>query len=382
MPEKRIMVWVQRFKDRPTLMLQWTDPETGKRKSKSAKTADEKKAEQARGDLEADLNAGRYAEASRMTWEGFRELFEEEYLPGCREETRKVFRNAFQLFEKVCNPRSLRSITARTISAFAAGLRKEPGRGGNATMIASTVKTRLQFLHTALQWAAEKELLPKCPTFPEIAVPEKHPRPVPVESVERLLAKAPDAQTRALLQCGWLAGLRRNEALALEWEESDRAPWLDLAADRIRLPAEFVKAKKDQWVPLDPALRDALLALPRHGAKVFRFVNYLGQPLTPSGVSLMVTKLARQAGVRLSLHTLRKGFGCRYAGKVPAQVLQKLMRHRNIKTTMDYYANVDEAVEAAVLGDQRNRSRNSEAAEAPHDQDTADANPKSGTTFD
>jgi integrase len=130
-------------------------------------------------------------------------------------------------------------------------------------------------------------------------------------------------------------------------------------------------------VPLDPALR----ALPRHGAKVFRFVNYLGRPLTPSGVSLMVTRLARQAGVRLSLHTLRKGFGCRYAGNAPAQVLQKLMRHRNIKTTMDYHANVDEAVEAAVLGDKRNRSRNSEAAETPHDQPTVDANPQPGPAF-
>jgi hypothetical protein len=48
------------------------------------------------------------------------------------------------------------------------------------------------------------------------------------------------------------------------------------------------------------------------------------------------------------MHSQRKGFGCRYAGKVPAQVLQKLMRHRNIRTTMDFYANVDDAVEAAV----------------------------------
>jgi integrase len=40
-----------------------------------------------------------------------------------------------------------------------------------------------------------------------------------------------------------------------------------------------------------------------------------------------VIRLAKKAGVRLTMHTLRKGFGCRYAGKVPAQVLQKLMLH-------------------------------------------------------
>ena len=59
------------------------------------------------------------------------------------------------------------------------------------------------------------------------------------------------------------------------------------------------------------------------------------------------------------MKALRRGFGCRYAGKVPAQVLQKLMRHVNIKTTMDFYANVDAAVEEAVLGPQRNTSCNS-----------------------
>jgi hypothetical protein len=67
MSEKRITFWVQEFKDRKALMLQWIDPDTGRRKSHSAKTDDPKKAEEARGDLEADLNNGRYAVASRLT---------------------------------------------------------------------------------------------------------------------------------------------------------------------------------------------------------------------------------------------------------------------------------------------------------------------------
>lgn len=59
---------------------------------------------------------------------------------------------------------------------------------------------------------------------------------------------------------------------------------------------------------------------------------------------------------------LRKGFGCHYAGKVSAHVLQRLMRHAEIKTTMSYYANVDAAVEEAVLGPQRNSLRNTRPA--------------------
>lgn len=309
-----------------------------------------------------------------MTWERFRQLFEEEYYPNCRPGTRLVFDNAFNLFEKVCNPRTLRGINERTVSAFAAGLRKLPGNSGN-TMAASSIHTRLQFLHIALAWAEDQKLIPECPKFPSVKVPKTKPLPVPAESFERLMAKAPDQQTRVFLLCGWLAGLRRKEAMELEWVESTDAPWVDFARDRIILPAVFTKAVEDQWVPLDPELRKALEALPRHGRKVFRFVRSDGQPVTLDAVSLRVKRLAHQAGVKLTIKTLRKGFGCRYAGKVPAQVLQKLMRHSNIAITMDYYANVDDAVEAAVLGRQRNSSCNSAATDSATPAGPTDANP-------
>lgn len=382
MAEKRINVWVQRFKDRPTLMLQWLDPESGKRRSKSAETADEEVAEQKRADLEYELNNDRFQDVSRMSWERFREVFEDEYLPGCREETQKVYRNTFNLFEDICNLTSVRSINERTISAFVAGLRKKPGRLGQPGMAASTIKVRLQFLHTAMAWAVEQKFLAKVPAFPVIKVPKKNPQAVPTESFERLLAKAPDEQVRVFFLCGWYAGLRRNEALALEWQESEEAPWVNFDKNRVVLPATFVKAVTDQWVPLDPKLREALEALPRRGAKVFRILSKAtGEPLTPSGVSLLITELAREAGVKLTMKSLRRGFGCRYAGKVSAQVLQKLMRHANIKTTLDYYANVDDAVEEAVLGKQRNTLRNTTPSEQTPEGKVDDANGCPGKGF-
>jgi integrase len=136
-------------------------------------------------------------------------------------------------------------------------------------------------------------------------------------------------------------------------------PWLDFRRNRIMLPAEFAKSVEDQWVPLDPALRQALEALPCKGAKVFRFVDRRGRPLSANGISERIIRLAKKAGVKLSMHTLRKGFGCHYAARVSAHVLQKLMRHANIATTMGYYANIDAAVAKAVLGPQRNSLRNS-----------------------
>jgi integrase len=375
MPDKRIRVWVQRFKDRPTLVLQWIDPDTGKRKSKSAETADEAKAEDARADLESDLNNGRYQEASRMTWERFRELFTEEYLPNLRPKTRTRYDDVFDLFERLCSPASLKGISERTASAFAAAMRNTKARGKEGGHAPSTIKVNLQFLRTALRWAVAQKFLPACPRFPSVKVPRKKPQPVPLESFERLLVKAAGQPMKTYLFCGWLAGLRLGEALELEWERSDEFPWVDFGKSRIWLPAEFVKAVEDQWVPMDPALRAALEALPRSGRKVFHFTGRGGGPLTLTGMSERIVRLAKQAGVKLSMKTLRKGFGCRYAGKVPAQVLQKLMRHASITTTMAYYANVDEAAEEAVLGPQSNSSRNTRPEGASRPEGAADASP-------
>src|SRR3712207_5002910 len=129
MPEKRITVWVQEFRDRPNLVLQWHDPDTGLRKSKSAGTADPDEAEKRRADLEYELNHGLHREASGMSWERFRELVEEEYVSGLRPKTRTRYRYGFDLFERLCRPKSLKSITERTLSAFAAAMRKKRTRG-------------------------------------------------------------------------------------------------------------------------------------------------------------------------------------------------------------------------------------------------------------
>ena len=87
-----------------------------------------------------------------------------------------------------------------------------------------------------------------------------------------------------------------------------------------------------------------------------------GTPLKWNSISSRIVKLAKPAGVKLSMHTLRKGCGCFYASCVSAQVLQNLMRHSNISVTVRYYTNVDQAVEEAVLG--RNLPRSSEPSEA------------------
>ena len=50
--------------------------------------------------------------------------------------------------------------------------------------------------------------------------------------------------------------------------------------------------------------------------------------------------MARQAGVKLSMRRLRKGFGCRVAktlGKGNAPVLHELMRHSSMQITSQWH---------------------------------------------
>src|SRR5579871_5545775 len=98
MMDKRITVWVQNYKDRSNLTLMWVDPDTGKRKSKSAETSIPAVAEMKRTELEYELNHGLHQEASRMSWAKFRELFEGEFVSGKRQNTRDNYSETFAVF--------------------------------------------------------------------------------------------------------------------------------------------------------------------------------------------------------------------------------------------------------------------------------------------
>jgi integrase len=336
MTEKRVTVWVQRFKDRPHLVLQWFDPDTGRRKSKSARTADEKEAEKARADLEYELNHGLAREPSKMPWEAFRTLYEEEKLAGRREATRKKAGYVFDSFEGLARPRALGQVNERTLSRYATQLREKGQRP-------ATIQGHLAYLRAALRWAADQKLIPAAPKVAMPKVPKKRIiRKIVAEEFERLLAAAPDDCWAAFLQTAWYTGMRRNEMLDLTWDGEGGTPWVDFGQGRVWLPAAYNKSDADQWLPLHPELAEALRPRQRPRGKLF--------PLSasPREVSRKFGKVARKAGLKITLHDLRRSFGSRYAAVVPAPVLQRLMRHGDIKTTLAYYTDVDGVLDEAI----------------------------------
>lgn len=349
---ERITVYLLRPKDRPTYQLQWLDPDTHRRRTESADTADADAAERKRADKEYELNHGMADQASRMTWDRFRDLFESEYVAGLRERTQEKYGTVLDVFEQLCTPCTVGGVSERTLSLFVKAMRERKLSGGRIGLAAMTQRNYLVAMKTAMLWAVSQRLIPKLPTFPTVKVPKKKPQPIPAESFERLLTKAPDELWRAYLLCGWWGGLRLSECREMRWEHTDEWPWIDFEGNRIVLPAEFVKAAVDQWVPLHPVLRQALAALPRTSPLVFPFRSRKGGGrLSRPGVTKRISLMAKAAGVKLSMHRLRKGFGCRVAkqlGKGNAPLLHELMRHSSMQITMDYYASVDDVKQMAI----------------------------------
>ena len=141
---------------------------------------------------------------------------------------------------------------------------------------------------------------------------------ITVEEIERLLLFSPSRDRRLFVEIVWHAGLRRNEALAIEGDD------VDLAGHLIALPQNKASDRAATAIitpELDRILRERFGDRMPHG----RLLATL--PTDCRAISRAFRKIATKATVRGNgkngqcvLHDLRRNFGSRWAAKVPAQV--------------------------------------------------------------
>jgi integrase len=348
---KRITVYLLQPKDRPFFKLEWVVPGTNIRRSRSAKTADPDQAERLRSDLEYELNHGLHRDPCKMPFEDFRELYEDERLAEKRAATRKKAGYVFDSFTELAGPRTLGDVDARMLSGYARDLRKL-GRSP------ATLQAHLAYLRAALRWAVDQGFLPAVPKVAMPKVPKKrHINRIDRPQFERLLQEAPNDGWRLFLWTAWYTGMRRCELLALTWDGANGMPWVDLGRRRIWIPAAHNKSGEDQCLPIHPAL---LAVYKKHlgdGYDLYeKFATVKAAPrgrlyflsASPREVSRKFTALAKRAGLNITLHDLRRSFGSRYASKVTAPQLKALMRHADIKTTLEFYADVSDTLDEAI----------------------------------
>jgi integrase len=144
--------------------------------------------------------------------------------------------------------------------------------------------------------------------------------------------------------------------LELYWDRKDRL-CIDLTRKhpRLSIPAEYERGNKDRLLPITPDFAEFLLTTPadRRRGPVFNPLMPTGNRASYDQAGRVVVLIGQQARVvvhtdpktgktkNASAHDLHRLFGTRWASQVSTVMLQKLMRHESVETTLRFYVDLD-----------------------------------------
>jgi len=363
---------------REFLHMRYKDPLTGKLVTRSTEVPrggakSRKDAEKVAAKWEAELQEGRYKAPSKVTWDEFRQRYEDEVLPGLAENTLKKAFATFNAVERHVDPKLLSAVTAEAISTLQSKLR-------DAGLAESTIKGHMSHLLAALNWAKDVGMIHE---VPKVRMPQRAKksgkatpmkgRPITGEEFERMLAAVSKVvgdrvaeSWRRFLRGLWWSGLRLEESLSLYWDRDDRL-CVDLSGrfPMLRIPGEHEKGNTDRVLPLAPEFAEFLLAMPadQRTGPVFspEAQRHHGPRLGVGRIGELISDIGAAGGVKVqsdprtgkvkyaSAHDLRRSFGERWAVRVMPQVLMQLMRHESIETTLRYYVGRNAETTAEAL---------------------------------
>jgi len=361
--ENEIKVYVCEYPDRKALVMMYVDPITGKRKTRSAKTSNRKEADKFAAQWESALREGRYASPSKTTWEEFRRRYESEVMSGLSKRSLDKCGQFFDKIERVLAPKRAADITAERLSWFAADMRKDRKVGGETIpgLAEPTIKSYFAQLKAALRWGERVGIIVKAPQFPKLHranADAAKGRAISGEEFDRMIEAAAKivggeraAEWQRLLRGLWLSGFRVSESLALSWDEG-AGIIVDIAGRNpvAHIVASAQKSHRTETIPLAPEFGQQLAEVPVEDRTGFVF-NPLGSNGRRANVDVVVrtiSKIGRKAGIKTwtskggkpkcaTAHDLRRSFGTRWSSRVMPAVLQTMMRHSSIQTTMGFY---------------------------------------------
>lgn len=377
MEEHEITVKVIEYRDRKSLLLQYVDPMTGRKKSKSAKTNDRNEAMKAAAVWEAALRNGSYQPPSRTTWADFRQRYETEVGGGLAPNTLDKIIRTFDHVERRLSPQRVRDITAQRLSWFVAELRKETKDGDQIKpgLAETSIQSYLSHLKAALNWAFKNDIIIKAPRFPKLQQAKGDAmkgRAPTGEEFDRMIAVVPKvvgeayaAEWRRYLRGLWWSGFRITESLTLSWDEGAGLV-VDLSGKYpvVHIAAASQKSRKSETLPMAPEFADMLTAVPVEGqtGNVFNPLSPQTHKRANRDMAIRtVSAIGKAAGVKVwtnpkngdvkhcTAHDLRRAFGSRWASRVMPVVLQQMMRHASITTTLKYYVGKNAQQSAGVI---------------------------------
>lgn len=361
--------------------MRYRNSQTGEELTRSTGTAVRREAEREAARWEEELAKSIVRADGSMPWGEFRVRYLRQSLGGLAQATENKASTVLDSVETLMRPGTIAGITSARISQWLADLRA----GGRAE---STINGYSKHLHAALKFAVDCGYLHEIPKFPVVKRAKTgvkarvmKGRPISQAEFESLLAAVPGvvgpvraAGWEFYLRSLWTSGLRLDESLSLSWDSlTDMRIDLSGQFPVFRVPSESEKGNRDRILPMAPEFAELLATVPpdRRQGLVFDLPRERERDSRPhpTSVSKVVTAIGQAAGVivatsarrdkatgeRLpkyaSAHDLRRSFGTRWAKRVLPQILQVLMRHERIETTLRYYVELDAAETCQILWD-------------------------------
>lgn len=220
-----------------------------------------------------------------------------------------------------CNPLTLTKEQIHHYLLFLQCERKlKPSTVGH---VADTLKTFFRLM------APGSKVMEGCPKMKKT---HSIPMVLSREEVDRLITAIKNIKQRALAMLLYSAGLRLGEVIALRPK--------NIESGRMKIRVEHGKGNRDRYTILSEktlqTLRDYFLAF---RPKEWLFEGRGGNQYSRRSVGKIIANATKNAGIpkKVSPHTLRHSFATHLleAG-VALPVIQKLLGHSSIKTTMIY----------------------------------------------
>jgi len=184
-----------------------------------------------------------------------------------------------------------------------------------------------------------------------VKVPRREPRLRTEAEVQTLLDACTRLRDRFLLSLLFTTGVRIGEALGARHEDLVPRKGEFRVVDRVN--DNQVRAKTGaRTIPAPPDLMRlyADYITDEYGAldSDYVFVNLWsgrrGAPMTYASAHDLATRLRRATGIPFEFHQLRHTYATRLLRRgVAVEVVQKLLGHRHVTTTIDTYAHLDDA---------------------------------------
>lgn len=239
---------------------------------------------------------------------------------------------------------AIKDITSHHLEQYKGGLVKQ---GYSSKTIRNRLTVLNKCLICAYEWLTLKGSPPKT-NWPKSPLP-KTDYLSPAES-EQLLANA-DGIIRDMILMTLRTGMRLGEIKGLQWSSIDWSSHTIRVCHSlcsIRKMLDTPKHDRVRYIPLDPEVAELLIRRRRIAGYVF--TDEEQKPFTTYRLNYQLARICKRAGLRvITWHSLRHSFASHLAMRgTPLNVVQTLLGHSSITTTMRYAHVAPSTMRAAI----------------------------------